>query len=160
MHDEDFNEEWKELEKLAREKFETVLHETKRMWLKAKRPNTKKKALPIVPIKILIVMDGYQLPLCQSNTFDVFGTPAELAQMFENRINKFLKDFEDSPAQRNAQNRLFVELCDKHELFPKEIYPLLEPNYPQFDTKAKRSFRSRLKTYYKRVSGAKRATKG
>lgn len=158
MNEEEFNEMWGELEKSAREKFETVLQEGKRMWRKTLKPPTKKKELPVLPIKILVVDADYGLPLYVA-TFSVFGTHQEIAQLIENRMSKYLKDFQKSLSYKRSLYRLYVELVDEYKMSPVEIYPLLHADYDNLSAGDKRSFQNNLRTNYTRLTRNKKPKK-
>jgi hypothetical protein len=156
MSDEqDFNEIWSELEKDAREKFETVLNETKRAWLKKNQPTIKGKKLPIFPVKILFIDADYNLPLHEV-TFNVFGNREEIAKLLENHTNAYLKTFQKALDYKRQQSRLFVDLVDNYKMEPTDVYPLLHNDYESLSAEEKRRFQNRLRTHYARVTKNKK----
>jgi hypothetical protein len=121
--------------------------------------NKKRNKLPTFSVKAIFLDAKTLMPFFEFEIDSVVGNPDELGKLLENRINRFLKDYENSPTQNKNQNQLYAELVDKYKMPSRKIYPLLDNNYPDYDPKAKRRFRQRLQTYHRRITNTKRATK-
>ena len=158
VDEKEFNEQWEEMAKIARERLENVLSEAKRMWLKKDKKNTKKKELPIIPIQILFSDAELGLPI-YAMQIECYGTHQELAQLLENRMPIHLKKVFQSLSYKKSIYKMYVDMIDNYKMKPTEIYPLLHADYDNLSAKDKRKFQNNLRTNYTRLTRAKKPEK-
>jgi hypothetical protein len=160
--EQDFNEQWQEIEKqlrlgfeenfqMQKETFEKNLQKLKATFFRKAEGKEKQKKLPIVPVTLVYYTPDGVIPLA-IHEFAVLGELTEIANIIDLSMKEFLK----SKRYRDLQNKTFAELKDKYGLKDREIFPLLDSKYKDWDAQTKTNFRKRLEASYRRTNTKKR----
>ncbi len=159
------DEQWQEFENDVRQKtlerlnsvVDNYLRTIKKIFFQSDQINKRRKILPTFPVRMVVFHSETLEPIFDLEMGSRLGTPEELSELLYNQMGAKIKELlsANTSESRNCQHKLYAECRNKYKMSPRDIYPLIDPDYHYKNPRDKRKFRNRLQKHYDRYFPAK-----